>query len=67
MNPRIDIAPEIEALCERFSIDKSDVGAIRIYPATIEFDVFLKRDGKKYVNEKTHGVGWTLRKFDISS
>lgn len=48
---RIDLSAPVTAICERLGLDPNQVGRIDIHPATVTAEVYLERDGKKYITD----------------
>lgn len=67
MSEKIDIAPEIDALCAKLGLDKTFVQFMTFEPSQVTASVYLANDeGSKYINDDGT-VALEARQFAVTT
>lgn len=64
---RIRLHEPVVELCERLGLPYVDTAEILIRPAEVRAVVYLTRDGKKYVDEKSGEAATETRTFKVTT
>lgn len=68
MGERIDISPEVRALCDKFGIGHDDVLRLVIHPNVVEVLVGLRNDrGKFYIEGPNETLVTDIRTFEVAT